>query len=355
MASIIKRGPAQYQAKVRRQGFPVRSKTFETHAEAKSWADVLEGKISGDEYVDRSREQRTTLAELLRRYLSDVTPTKKGERSERYRIAKLLRHDIVTLPVTSVEPSDIAKLRDERRADGRAASTVRNEMNLLSSVFKLAAAEWGYRIGNPVAGVARPKQPKARWATLSPAQEEVLLAECRKRRQWWVYHCVRLALTTAARAGEIRGLRFENIRLDQHHYVQLQEGKNGEARVLSLTHDMEIAFREMLDAVPIRRLDGWVFGDPLAKVADGGFPVSVLSDAFGRVAARAGMPDLRFHDLRHIATTRLALIHRDALDLATTTGHRDLSMLRRYLNENPSERAAELRRREAEIRNRNLV
>lgn len=351
MASIIKRGPAQYQAKVRRQGFPIRTKTFETHAEAKHWADVLEGKISGDEYVDRSREQRTTLADLLTRYLADVTPTKKGARSERYRIAKLLRHQLATLPVASVEPSDIAQLRDERRADGSAASTVRNEMNFLSSVFKIAASEWGYRIGNPAAGVARPQQPKARWATLSPAQEEVLLAECKKRRQWWVYHCVRIALTTAARAGEIRGLRFENIHLDQH-YVQLVEGKNGEARALSLTHDMEVAFREMLDAVPVRRLDGWIFGDPLKRVAEGGFPVSVLSDAFGRTAARAGMPDLRFHDLRHIATTRLALIHRDALDLATTTGHKDLSMLRRYLNENPSERAAELRRREAEIRNR---
>lgn len=351
MASIIRRGPGQYQAKVRRQGFPIRTKTFETHAEAKHWADILEGKISGDEYVDRSREQRTTLRDLLDRYREEETPKKKGAVKEGYRIGKWMKHPLADMPVTSIEPADIAAWRKERQNEGLAASSIRNEMNILSSIFKIAIAEWGYRVNNPCAGVARPQQPKARWATLTAEQEEVLLAECRKRRQWWVYHCVRLALTTAARAGEIRGLRFENIHLDQH-YVQLVEGKNGEARTLSLTHDMEQAFREMLDAVPVRRLDGWVFGDPLKKVADGGFPVSVLSDAFGRTAARAGLPDLTFHDLRHIATTRLALIHRDAVDLATTTGHKDLTMLRRYLNEDPSARAAELRRREAEIRSR---
>lgn len=346
MASIIKRGPAQYQAKVRRKGFPIRSRTFETHAEAKHWADVLEGKISGDEYVDRSREQRTTLRELIERYREEETPKKKGAQKENYRLNKWCRHPLADMPITSIEPADIAAWRKGRQNEGLAASSIRNEMNILSAIFKIAITEWGYRVGNPCAGVARPKQPPARWATLTAEQEETLLAECKKRKQWWVYHCVKLALTTAARAGEIRGLRYGNIHLDES-YVLLPDTKNGTVRELPLTLAAKDAIQEAMDAAPARRLDDFVFGDPLKLVRDGGFPVSVLSDAFGRVAARAGMPDLTFHDLRHIATTRLAKYHEDALDLARTTGHKDLTQLRRYLNELAPDRAKRIQDKEA--------
>ncbi len=48
---------------------------------------------------------------------------------------------------------------------------------------------------------------------------------------------------------------------------------------------------------------------------------------------------ITFHDLRHIATTRLAPLHRDVLELAATTGHKTLTMLKRHYNPSPEERA----------------
>ncbi|MGB5614379.1 MAG: tyrosine-type recombinase/integrase [Sedimenticolaceae bacterium] len=49
-----------------------------------------------------------------------------------------------------------------------------------------------------------------------------------------------------------------------------------------------------------------------------------------RAICRAGIEDLRFHDLRHEATTRLFEKGLNIMEVASITGHKDLHMLRRY-------------------------
>ena len=49
-----------------------------------------------------------------------------------------------------------------------------------------------------------------------------------------------------------------------------------------------------------------------------------------RAIRRAGIEDLRFHGLRHEATTRLFEKELNIMEVVSITGHRDLRMLRRY-------------------------
>jgi integrase len=49
-----------------------------------------------------------------------------------------------------------------------------------------------------------------------------------------------------------------------------------------------------------------------------------------RAIRRAAIEDLRFHDLRHEATTRLFEKGLNIMEVASITGHKDLRMLRRY-------------------------
>ena len=51
---------------------------------------------------------------------------------------------------------------------------------------------------------------------------------------------------------------------------------------------------------------------------------------FKRARDRAGITDLRFHDLRHTATTRLFERGLGIMEVASITGHEDLKMLKRY-------------------------
>ena len=70
---------------------------------------------------------------------------------------------------------------------------------------------------------------------------------------------------------------------------------------------------------------------------------SLLSQQFARVFDAAACPDLRFHDLRHEATSRL--FERSKLsdiEISRITGHRDPRVLRRYSNLRGSDLAAKL-------------
>ncbi|EQD28817.1 shufflon-specific recombinase, partial [mine drainage metagenome] len=96
--------------------------------------------------------------------------------------------------------------------------------------------------------------------------------------------------------------------------AHLPHTKNGHARDVPLASRAVSALR----ALP-RRIDGQVFG----------LRPDSVTQAFERAAVRAGIDDVRFHDLRHEATSRLA----DVLqmhELAKVTGHRDPRMLMRY-------------------------
>lgn len=344
MATINKRGEAQWQAKIRRAGHKAISQTFETYEAAKAWADVTEGKISGREYVDKEKEQRAKLRDLLTRYQDEITPTKKGARQERVRIGQWLAEPMADWSLAAVQSTDIAEWRRRREAEGKAPSTIANSMNLLSAVFKVAISEWGYRVTNPVTGVRRPKARPARWATLSADEEASLLDACRQGPSWLVW-CVRVALATAMRAAEIRRLHWDHI---HHSHIHLPEVKSTtdeeRSRDVPLT-SAGLAVIEELQATLPRRLDGWVFGPP--DTSDG-ITKDMLSQAFRDAAAKAEI-SITFHDLRHVATTRLAPLHRDVLELAATTGHKTLNVLKRYYNPAPEDRAAALREREAQL------
>jgi hypothetical protein len=64
MAAIWKRGHYQFCVRIRRNGVS-ETKTFSTRQEAQDWARIIEGKITGDEFVDQSKARDTTLSQAL--------------------------------------------------------------------------------------------------------------------------------------------------------------------------------------------------------------------------------------------------------------------------------------------------
>lgn len=83
MASISRRGPFQFQAIVRRKGYPTQTKTFETRNEAEAWSRSIESKIDVNQFRDRRELETLTLGNLLQRYQKEVTPPKTRCRTRR--------------------------------------------------------------------------------------------------------------------------------------------------------------------------------------------------------------------------------------------------------------------------------
>ncbi len=94
MATFTKRKDGQWQAKIRRRGYPVVSKTFGTKAKAERWARIIEREMDDGSFVSRTEAESTTLKEALQRYLNEITPTKKGARQESDRVKVWMEHDL---------------------------------------------------------------------------------------------------------------------------------------------------------------------------------------------------------------------------------------------------------------------
>jgi integrase len=120
------------------------------------------------------------------------------------------------------------------------------------------------------------------------------------------------------RRGEILGLRWECIDFTKRTAF-LPLTKNGETRVVPLSTKAI----ETLQALP-RSIDGRVL--PINYAA--------LETCFKRACDRAELSDLRIHDLRHTAATRLANKLPNILELSAVTGHKSLAMLKRYYHPN---------------------
>ena len=179
MATIINRGPYQYQALIRRKGYPAQIRTFESIKDAKDWAKDVEAKMRRGEFTDRSEAERTTLGEILERYRNEVTPDKRGHISENYRLLRLLQHPLSLRPLTSLRSADFSTYRDDR-LKAVAPKTVQLELSLFSAVLYTARRDWSIPVTNVITDIRKPKLPKGRERRLDSDEEMRLLTAARE-------------------------------------------------------------------------------------------------------------------------------------------------------------------------------
>lgn len=317
MASYRKRGPHQWEARVRKKGYPTQCRTFETKKEAMAWASMIEAEMARGVFVSRAEAENTTLAELLDRYAREVTPSKKGAKKELQRLRQLRADPLGLRIVASIRGVDIAAFRDRRLKDVK-PSTVIRDLNLLSHVFNIAMKEWNIALAsNPVAQVRRPKVTASsrRDRRLGPGEEQRLLRSCQQDPGPWLKAAVELAIETGMRRGELVRLRWDDVDL-RIPSVRIRDSKNGEGRVVPLSARAVSVLKRLPSSI-----NGRVFQFASADA---------LTMAFRRACARAGLKDLRFHDLRHEATSRFFEKGLNPMQVSAITGHRSPAMLQRY-------------------------
>lgn len=332
MATISKRGDYQFQAIIRRKGYPSQTKTFETRADAERWAREIEASLDTGYFRDRREVERTTLGQALQKYLEQITPKKKGHVAEENRIKQLLAHPLSLRPLASLRAIDFVEYRDER-LDQVGSDSVRLELAVFSHLYTIAIQEWSMPLVHELRNVRKPKPGRGRERRLS-ADEEQRLRQAIYRPQArgskvWLEACIDLTLETGMRAGEILTLDWYQVKLDAGT-IRLEETKNGQARTVPLT----------LKATDIlRRLPRDISG----KVIPNFYDTSGLDRAFKRACRAAKITGLRFHDLRHETASRFAP-RMTAQTLAKVMGWKTIQMAMRYYNPTDSELVEVVRR-----------
>ena len=316
MATFRKR-TGKWQARVQRSGQSSLAKSFNTKADAVKWARHTESQL--DLGTLAPKEAMPPLMRIVARYLSEVTPTKKGAAQELNRGRQITRTYLGSMQLDKITSEVVSKYRDGRLCEV-SNNTVRLELAFISVVFEQCAKEWSYKVANPVKQIRIPKPGKPRQRRLSPGEEEALLAACSASCATYLHSLVVMAIETGMRFGELVSITWNNVDLEVRT-VHLPDTKNGHARTVPLSTRALGA----ISTVP-SGYEGRVFT---------GKPGSIRA-AFGAALKRSGLgSDLRFHDLRHEAVTRLFERGLNPIEVGMISGHRSMSMLQRYTHMRP--------------------
>lgn len=333
MAYITKLPSGLWRAQIARKGVRL-SQSFTTKAAATAWATREESAI-----IDGTASlwPRKTLADALDRYEKDITPGKGSARFESVAFG-LIRREYPALCAKllhQITAADLSEWRDDRLRHV-SGSTVQRYIGILRNVWTVAAREWGWTPEpTPWRKIKLPKHNPPRDRLISWREARTILRRLNystgippATKMQAVAYAFLLALRTAMRAGEIRGLTGESvdlaagvIRLETHKTKHV----TGRARMVPVT-------RQAVRILRVLHKPG-----PLLDIGAGS-----LDALFRKARDQAMIEGVTFHDSRATALTHLAR-RVDLLTLARISGHRDVSLLSAvYFRESSASIAARL-------------
>ena len=187
------------------------------------------------------------------------------------------------------------------------------ELSLLRRILRIAQEDWDVEIlANPLDRFTVKGQRGERERRLEGDEEERFLRACKAARNLWLLPTVLLALETGMRRGELLNARYEHLK---NGLLTIPKTKTGASRTIPLTPNAQ----RIITALP-RSITGFLL--PISSNA--------LRLAWERARKRAGIDDLRFHDLRHEAISRFFEMGLSIPEVALISGHKDYRMLARY-------------------------
>lgn len=318
MASITNRGNLQWRALIRRKGYPVQSKTFETKADAQKWARQIESEMDRGIFVPRGEAESTSLHEALERFKLEYIPRLSHQRREINRVKFLQKRSISNKFLASIRPKDIADFIREREQEGVNANTIRLYLSLLSRVFEVASIDWGMEsLQNPTKKVHKPKLPQGRTRRLENDEEERLIKNSSKPFQY----VIRFALETAMRREEISTLTWQNVDFKKRTAF-LPKTKNGEQRSVPLSPVAISILKELQTQLQAQKT---IALNVFNMTSD------AMTKAMQTAREKADIEDFKFHDLRHEAISRLfENTDLDVMEIKAISGHKTFGMLARY-------------------------
>lgn len=316
MANIRKRR-GKWQVQVRRLGSAAHTKTFAARKDAETWARFIEGQLDRAHLpVDVHSIRNTSLGDLLRRYLREITPAKRSAYAEESRIRTMLADQIGETSLASLSSPAILGFA-QRRMRTVSSETARKDLKLIRHALRIARQRWGIRLpADPFDEIELPPPCKPRSRRLKTGELDRLRRAAASCRNPSIGNLLELAIETGMRRGELLRLDWHHINLE-NATIHIHVTKTDEPRTIPITvHALGFLKSTWPEAERRGRL----------------FPITANAArlAWERLRERAGIQGLRLHDLRHEAISRFFELGLNVPEVALISGHRDPRMLFRY-------------------------
>ncbi len=302
-----------------------------TQAEVK---EKLKKALADSQRLDLAKQGKYTVGTWMDAWFENVAKIKVRPSSHQtYRgyIDNHIKPNIGNIPLEKLTTMELQKLyrklltsgrveriEAEKQPKGLSAKTVRNINQVISSAMDLAVAQ-KIILENPTNACSLPRVEHKEMQTISAEQLQVFLEEAKRSGVYEMYY---IELSTGLRRGELLGLKWEDIDMRQgiirvRRQISRIDGKIVEAPLKTKNSYRAVTISpqaiEVLKEQKEKTNDEYVFPSP------NGGPISPdsVNNMLHRVLDRAGIPKVRFHDLRHTFAT-LAL--QNGVDIKTVSG-----------------------------------
>lgn len=242
MASLRKRN-GLWQAQVRSRKLGSISKSFHKKSDAVAWAKIQEVMMQTGKWKPK-KQKFSTIEDLMKTYLTRVTPNKKSAEPEVRRLNRLLREtSLMSIKLNEAQPHHFATYRDKRIQDGIRATAY--DLVLLKAAWNTARIEWGWELGdNPLTLIRFPKNNPPRERRLNKGEYEKLRVASAETKVWWLMPIIDVAVLSSMRRGEILSLEWRNIDFERKRAF-LPITKNGQSRFVPLNETIIQTLQEL--------------------------------------------------------------------------------------------------------------
>ncbi len=343
---LLNDGSRRYEARVHRRGEPAKSKRFKTRAEALKWKRAIDTAIDvGRPTLDRKTVLiRDVIDDYLNYRAGSLKPLPPNKVTDYLRV----REDLAEFSVSKLTHIDIENYvtlllgeplkRDAKKSDADGPkrtykpATVRKFYYALKKAVEWHSKTYRYHVDEHLFSLERGAVPDG-WAgkrdrRLTATEEKKLYDAGLSRENTFTETdwraIIGFALETAMREQEIVLARWSDLSSDWRKLQVPQEHtKTRSARVVLLSKRA----REIVAAQQSTRPEGETrifhqFPNPES-----------VCDAFARLTKRAKVSNLKFHDLRHEATSRLCESGKlNMMQIMEMTGHKNMTTFQGYLH-----------------------
>lgn len=287
-----------------------------------TWTDprLSESVFANKGYADRK------FADAIQDYKKLVTVNKKSAKTEIYMLDMFLKEEFANRKLKELNVQTFIEYRDKRIKQGRAPSTIRNNLNTISAIYEWLIYEKMVKIENPIVFIRKaknglPRQRSGRTRRLRANEEQLLINAINNSRVWYAKQwklLFPLLLATGMRLSEATGLKVGWIR-QRSNFAYIPDSKNNAPRRVAIPASI---YQQLIEWS-----EGFDNEDKIFRLTKDN-----CTNFWKKLKKDTGIVDLHIHDLRHEALSRFAEQGVELPLIKVQSGHKTTTMLMRYLH-----------------------
>jgi integrase len=290
------------------------SKTVAKEYERKLINEIAEKKMFPERNVKKWLF-KDFMAEYLKTHAENIRSTRNYKST-----AKILNETFGEKHLHEINRYEIESYQSKRLKEVK-VSTVNKDLAILKGMFT-KAVDWGFLLKNPVKGIKLGRD-KARLRYLTSIEANKLILVCRSEK---LRSMIIIDIHCGLRKNELLKLKWKDVDFERNT-IKVEEGKGGYTRFVPL---QEKALKELLKMLNKKRGE-YVFHDPKGK------PFDDVKTSFNNAVERAGLEDVRFHDLRRTFATYCVFRKVAPKTLQKWMGHKSIETTMKYYVVSPDD------------------